>query len=98
MAYCCLVNLAFHHCSLNGTTELVTVGVTARDRRGVQAATTAIIMVKWASWKTVFVTVLILYGCVTGEQLNYVNTLRPRQNGRHFPDDIFTCIFLNENV
>ena len=27
-----------------------------------------------------------------------VNTLRPRQNGRHFADDIFKCIFLNENV
>ena len=27
-----------------------------------------------------------------------VNTLKPRQNGRHFPDDIFLCIFLNENV
>ena len=27
-----------------------------------------------------------------------LNTLRPRQNGRHFPDDIFQCIFLNENV
>ena len=27
-----------------------------------------------------------------------VNTLRPRQNGRHFPDDIFKCIFLNENA
>ena len=27
-----------------------------------------------------------------------VNTLRPRQNGRHFPDYIFTCIFVNENV
>ena len=24
--------------------------------------------------------------------------LRPRQNGRHFPDDIFKCIFLYENV
>ena len=23
---------------------------------------------------------------------------RPRQDGRHFPDDIFKCIFLNENV
>ena len=23
---------------------------------------------------------------------------RPIQNGRHFPDDIFKCIFLNENV
>ena len=27
-----------------------------------------------------------------------INTLRPRQNGRHFPDDIFKCIFLNESV
>ena len=27
-----------------------------------------------------------------------VNTLRLRQNGRHFPDDIFKCIFLNEKV
>ena len=27
-----------------------------------------------------------------------VNTLRPRQNGRHCSDDIFECIFLNENV
>ena len=25
------------------------------------------------------------------------NPLRPRQNGHHFPDDIFECIFLNEN-
>ena len=28
----------------------------------------------------------------------WVNTLRPRLNGRRFPDDIFKCIFLNENV
>ena len=27
-----------------------------------------------------------------------INTLRPRQNGRHVPDDIFKCIFLNQNV
>ena len=27
-----------------------------------------------------------------------LNTLRPGQNGRHFPDDMFKCIFLNENV
>ena len=26
------------------------------------------------------------------------NTLRLRQNGRHFEDDIFNCIFLNENI
>ena len=28
----------------------------------------------------------------------FVNTLRLRQNGRHFPDDICKCIFLNENA
>ena len=27
-----------------------------------------------------------------------VNTLRPRQNGRHFADDVFKCIFLSENL
>ena len=30
--------------------------------------------------------------------LIWVNTLRQRQNGRHFADDLFKCIFLNENV
>ena len=28
----------------------------------------------------------------------FVSTLRPRQNGRHFPDDTFKRIFLNENI
>ena len=28
----------------------------------------------------------------------YFNTLRPRQHGHLFPDDIFKCIFVNENV
>ena len=28
----------------------------------------------------------------------YVNILRARQNGSHFSDDIFKCIFLNEDV
>ena len=27
-----------------------------------------------------------------------INTLRPRQNGRHFADDTFKYIFLNGNV
>ena len=26
----------------------------------------------------------------------HINTLRPKQDGRHFPDDIFKWIFLNE--
>ena len=28
----------------------------------------------------------------------WINALRPIQNGRHFSDDIFKCIFLNENA
>ena len=28
----------------------------------------------------------------------HFNTSRPRQNGRHFADDIFKCIFLDENA
>ena len=31
------------------------------------------------------------------EDFHY-NISRPRQNGCHFPDNIFKCIFLNENV
>ena len=27
-----------------------------------------------------------------------LNSLRPRQNGRHFADNVFKCIVLNENV
>ena len=34
----------------------------------------------------------------SGHASGIINTLRPRQDGRHFPDDIFKCIFLNENV
>ena len=36
--------------------------------------------------------------CLSRYRDSYVNTLRPRQNGRQFPDSIFKCIFLNENV
>ena len=35
---------------------------------------------------------------VSSYKLQWLNTLRPRQNGRHFADDVFKCIFLNENV
>ena len=34
--------------------------------------------------------------CINGMLI--INTLRPRQNGRHLPDAIFNCIFLNENI
>ena len=35
---------------------------------------------------------------VVGLKCYHFDTLRPRQNGRHFANDIFKCIFLNENV
>ena len=39
---------------------------------------------------------LLTHKCVTRPQ--WVNTLRLRQNGCQFPDNIFKCIFLNENI
>ena len=39
----------------------------------------------------------ILHICV-GCQIYQFNTLRLRQNDRHFPDAIFKCIFLDESV
>ena len=39
---------------------------------------------------------LLTHICVTRPQ--WVNTLSPRQDVRNFSDDIFKCIFLNENV
>ena len=36
--------------------------------------------------------------CEFQVQFSAVITLRPGQNGCHFADDIFKCIFLNENV
>ena len=40
----------------------------------------------WASWHFKILAPLLF------------NSLRLRQNGRHFADDIFNCIFSNENV
>ena len=44
-----------------------------------------------------FVEVMCPCGSVSCTE-NPVKTMRPRQNGRHFSDDIFKCIFLNENI
>ena len=38
------------------------------------------------------------YGQASQHKIEIINTLRPRQDGRHFPDDNFKYIFLNENV
>ena len=32
------------------------------------------------------------------QRVHFINTLRPRQNGQHFPDNIFKHIVFNENV
>ena len=39
---------------------------------------------------------LLTHICVTQPQ--WVNTLRQRQNGSHFVEDLFNCNFLNKNV
>ena len=36
--------------------------------------------------------------CVVHYKCDIFNTLRPGQNGRCFPDDIFKCIFLKDHV
>ena len=53
-------------------------------------------------------TILFMYDLPSGQTIidiakyqffhHQINTLRQRQNGRHFADDLFKCIFLNENV
>ena len=49
-------------------------------------------------WQSLIYTVWLGHCCVLCLLLLQINTMRPTQNGRHFPDDIFKCIFLNENV
>ena len=56
-------------------------------------------MYKGAHHKETHPNVSILYIIVTVNHIdwhNTFNTLRPRQNGRHFADDIFKCIFLTK--
>ena len=40
----------------------------------------------------------IFVTCIVESGALFINTLRPIQNGRYFPDDIFKSMFLNENV
>ena len=40
----------------------------------------------------------MMYGAHRSGVYTYFNTLRLRQNGRHFADDNFKCIFFNNNV
>ena len=50
---------------------------------------------------TIFIAKIRICAFWKGRRIVYTvsfNTSRPRQNGRHFADDTFKCIFLNENV
>ena len=47
-----------------------------------------ILLAPWCLW----------YHIVPYIMLKSLNTLRLRSNGRHFADNIFKCIFVNENV
>ena len=50
-------------------------------------------------WLAVLVTKIVSHGSISSlPHISWVNTLRPWQNGRYFADDIFKCIFLNENA
>ena len=49
----------------------------------------------WIEFKKSFGEILSID---TASLASAFNSLRPRQNGRYFLDNIFKCIFLNENV
>ena len=46
----------------------------------------------------IFVAYAYFFSFNTVSQTPPINTLRLRENGRHFSDYIFKCIFLNENI
>ena len=51
------------------------------------------------NWSFLWGRLLLLMPCYLAPGLSQqFNSLRPRQNGRHFADDIFKRIFFNENI
>ena len=50
----------------------------------------------FASWFIGFLVCLITPFLIEKLRRGHLNTSSPGQNGRHFTDDIFRCIFLNE--
>ena len=48
-------------------------------------------------WYIFFLSYIYMFSCSVSVRTSF-NTLRPRPNGRHFPDDIFKSVLLNENV
>ena len=56
---------------------------------------------RWTAITTegfIFHLLISQHSTVSNENQHLSNTLRPRQNGRHFADDTFNRIFVNENV
>ena len=47
----------------------------------------------WCQWPQA-----IIWAITDQASLGYLNPLRPRQDGRRFADNVFKCIFLNENI
>ena len=55
-------------------------------------------IITWGEWVQMN-KVRVGWGCSGKLRLmTSINTLSPRENGDHFADDIFKCIFMNENV
>ena len=54
----------------------------------------------WLTVTTLFSLMIWLHGAFMElcEPQSFINTLRPKQNGRRFANNVFKCIFLNENV
>ena len=53
----------------------------------------------WSTWQIswIYLEHVQRYG-VSRDVVIYFITFKPKQNVRHFADDIFKCIFLNENI
>ena len=66
----------------------------------------SIVQVQVSIWRAVWTprVVMTSYCAISDDKVGiitvavFINTLRPRENGRHFADDIFKHIFSNENV
>ena len=61
------------------------------------------LLILWYHMSRAYIPTSKRHGSTTESEINFtdfmlVNTLRLRQNGRHYADDIFKCILLNENV
>ena len=55
-------------------------------------------MLRFSYGAIFFSTRIKLVAMLDADVIQQFNRLRPRQNGRHFPDNILKCIFLNENM